>query len=267
MTDNMKQQIQSFLPGDHPWQSHICCFPALDSTNDRAKLMLREGAPHGTVLIADCQTGGRGRMGRSFHSPAGSGLYFSVILRPDSPPKQWMHLTCAAAVAACRAIENTCGLRPGIKWTNDLVFQKRKLGGILTELSSLPDCTVAIVGIGINISQQEADFPPELQNIAGSLSMFCPEIPSRARLAAQLIIQLQKMDETLQSGKAAILEAYRENCITLGSDVSVVQGTSVRRGHAVAIDEEGALVVRFPEGYTESVNSGEVSIRGMYGYV
>ena len=263
----MKQQILSFLPGEHPWQSHIHWFESLDSTNTRAKLMAREGAPHGTVLIAGHQTGGRGRMGRSFHSPAGSGLYLSVILRPSSPPEQWMHLTCAVAVAACKAIENTCGLLPGIKWTNDLVWERRKLGGILTELCTLPESTAAIIGIGINISQTPEDFPPELQTMAGSLAMFCEKTPSRAKLAADLIRHLQEMDEKLLTDKASILEAYRENCITLGTDVSIVQGDSIRHGHALTVDEQGALVVRFPDGHIEAVNSGEVSIRGMYGYV
>jgi len=229
--------------------------------------MAREGAPHGTVLIAGHQTGGRGRMGRSFHSPAGSGLYMSVILRPSAPAEQWMHLTCAVAVAACQAVENTCGRKPGIKWTNDLVFEKRKVGGILTELSILPDSTAAIVGIGINLSQKTEDFPPELQAIAGSLAMFCQETPSPAKLAANLILQLQKMDETLLAGKSVMLEAYRASCITLDTDVSVVQADSVRHGHALTVNEQGALVVRFPDGHTEAVNSGEVSIRGMYGYV
>ena len=206
-------------------------------------------------------------MGRSFHSPAGSGLYLSVILRPSYPPEAWMHLTCAVAVAACRAIHDTCGLLPGIKWTNDLVWDRRKLGGILTELSVLPETTVAIVGIGINISQAPEDFPPELQNTAASLAMFCQKPPSRAKLVANLIKHLHEMDEKLFADKAAILDAYRENCITLGTDVSVVQADSIRHGHALTVDEQGALVVRFSDGHTEAVNSGEVSIRGMYGYV
>ena len=263
----MKQQILNFLPGDHPWQNHIHWFDSLDSTNTQAKLMARNGAPHGTVLIAGHQTGGRGRMGRSFHSPAGSGLYLSVILRPASPPDAWMHLTCAAAVAACRAVESACGLLPGIKWTNDLVWNRRKLGGILTELSVLPENTAAIIGIGINLTQTPEDFPPELQTMAGSLAMFCRETPSPAKLAADLIRHLQQMDAKLFTDKASILDAYRNNCITLGTDVSIVQGDTVRHAHALTVDEQGALVVRFPDGHTEAVNSGEVSIRGMYGYV
>ena len=229
--------------------------------------MARNGAPHGTVLIAGTQTGGRGRMGRSFHSPEGKGLYLSVILRPNGSPEQWMHLTCAAAVAACRAIESVCGLLPCIKWTNDLVWNRRKLGGILTELSVLPENTAAIIGIGINLSHALEDFPPELQSMAGSLSMFCPTTPSRPQLAASLILCLQEMDCHLLKNKAAILETYRKSCITLGSEVSVMQGESLRYGRALSVDDQGALVVCFSDGHTETVNSGEVSVRGLYGYV
>ena len=263
----MKEQILSYLPPTHPWKNRIHWFDTLDSTNNQAKLMARDGAPHGTVLIADHQTNGRGRMGRDFHSPAGSGLYLSLILRPDAPPEQWMHLTCAVAVAACRAIENCCGLLPGIKWTNDLVWNRRKLGGILTELVTSPQSTAAIIGIGINLSQTTADFPPQLQSFAGSLSMFCQEPPCREKLAAKLIQQLQQMDRILLTEKASILDFYRKNCITLGADISIVQGNTVRHGHALTVDVQGALVVRFPDGHQESVNSGEISIRGMYGYV
>ena len=162
-------KILGFLPDSHPWASTIICVGTIASTNTHAKNLAADGAPHGTVLIANHQTGGRGRMGRSFHSPAGSGIYLSVILRPDHLPGELMHLTCAAAVAMCDAVERCCGLRPGIKWTNDLVVGKRKLGGILTELSIDPKTGLvdyAIVGIGINCCHGSYDFPRELEAIA-----------------------------------------------------------------------------------------------------
>ena len=263
----MKQQILNFLSPEHPWKDHIHWFDSLDSTNNRAKLLALQGAPHGTVLIAGHQTGGRGRMGRSFHSPAGSGLYLSVLLRPDAPPEQWMHLTCAVAVAACRGIRDACGLYPGIKWTNDLVWAQRKLGGILTELVTCSGSTAVIIGIGINLTQTPEDFPPELQTMAGSLGMFCRELPSREKLAACLLQRLWETEQTLFADKAAILDAYRANCITLDTDISIVCGDSIRHGHALTVDDRGALVVSFPDRHTEAVNSGEVSIRGMYGYI
>jgi len=121
----MIDSILASLFDDFPWKERILYFDTIDSTNTRAKHLGTQGAPHGTVLIADRQTGGRGRLGRSFHSPAESGIYLSVLLRPQCHASQLMHLTCATGVAMCNAVETACGLRPGIKWTNDLVFGKR----------------------------------------------------------------------------------------------------------------------------------------------
>ena len=115
----MKANIQNHLPGDYPWQNHIIWYDNIDSTNTKAKEMAANGAPHGTAILADHQTGGRGRMGRSFHSPAGKGIYLSLILRPNCPARELLHLTCAVAVAAADGIQAATGLRPGIKWTND----------------------------------------------------------------------------------------------------------------------------------------------------
>ncbi len=265
----MLKQIQSHLPGDHPWQNQIHWFDTIDSTNLRAKAMAREGAPHGTVLIADQQTGGMGRMGRSFHSPAGSGIYLSLILRPACAPTELMHLTCAAAVAMCDAVEASTGLRPGIKWTNDLVYSRRKLAGILTELGLDAQGMVsyAIVGIGINCCQRQEDFPEEIRAIAGSLAGITQGPVDRSQVAAAMVDALYRMDRTLLTEKEAMLRRYRENCVTLGKEVSMLRGDSVRHGKALDIDSEGALVVSFPDGHTEAVSSGEVSVRGMYGYL
>ena len=263
----MKNQILTYLPGDHPWQNQIYWYAVIDSTNTQAKQMAMEGAPQGTVLIADCQTGGRGRRGRSFQSPAQMGIYMSVILRPNCSPNQLMHLTCAVAVAMCDAIETAVGFRPGIKWTNDLVYNGRKLAGILTELVTTPKGTCAIIGIGINCCQQEADFVPEIRSFAGSLSMAAGKEIDRAAVAAAIITALHAMDETLMTGKSAIMERYRQDCITIGKDICLLRSDEVRYGHAEGIEEDGALLVRFPDGHLEAVNSGEVSVRGMYGYI
>ena len=131
----MKQKILSQITTECPWRDTLYWYDAIDSTNTQAKNMAKQGAPHGTVVIAGSQSAGRGRMGRSFTSPPDAGLYLSVVLRPNCPAEALMHLTCAAAVAGCDAVEAVCGIRPDIKWTNDLVFGSKKLGGILTELS------------------------------------------------------------------------------------------------------------------------------------
>ncbi len=266
----MIEKIKLHLEESCLWQDSLLWFDSIDSTNTAAKDLARQGAPHGTVLIADHQTGGRGRRGRSFHSPAGSGIYMSVILRPNCLPSQLMHLTCAAAVAMCDAVDAAAGIRPGIKWTNDLVFGNRKLAGILTELGLTPQGTVdhAIIGIGINCCQQESDFPEDIRGIAGSLSSVTGREIAREKVAAAMINALCRMDQQLLTGRQALVDRYRRDCITLGKEISVVRADgNIRHGTALDIDEEGALIVRFSDELTETVNSGEVSIRGMYGYV
>ena len=262
----MKNTILSHLPGDLPWQVHW--FETLDSTNTRAKAMAQQGAPQGTVLIAAHQSGGRGRMGRSFSSPAGMGLYLSVILRPGCPAQQLMHLTCAAGVAACNAVEAVCGIRPGIKWINDLILQDRKLGGILTEMSVDPkNGTVeyAVIGIGINCLQTTRDLPPEIQDMAISLRAagVDPDLPA---LAAALIESLYQMSLQLRQPEKC-MAVYRRDCVTLGRRVVFTVSDTPQQGTALDVDDAGALLVRLEDGAVRTVNSGEVSVRGMYGYV
>ena len=266
----MKEQILSLLSREYPWKDHFQWLEETDSTNDQLKKLARQGAPHGTVLIADRQTGGHGRMGRSFHSPGGVGIYFSILLRPSCAPGELMHLTCATAVAMCEAVEVATGLRPGIKWTNDLVAGKRKLGGILTELglSGTGSVDYAVIGIGINCRQSREDFPEEIRDIAASLAMVTGKDIDRARVAAAMMEALHRMDRQLLTEKAAILDRYRENCITIGQEVSLLRvGEPVRHGRALDMDQDGGLIVAFSDGHTETVSSGEVSVRGMYGYV
>ena len=265
----MLDSLLSFLPPDFPWRDRIQYFPTIGSTNDVLKALAKQDALHGTAILAGHQSGGHGRMGRSFHSPEGMGIYLSLLLRPDCAPLELMHLTCAAAVAMCDAVEQAAGLRPGIKWTNDLVCGNRKLGGILTELGLSVKGTVeyAIIGIGINCCQKEADFPEDIRSIAASVDMVTGTKNDPALLAAAMLEHLHRMDRRLLTEKDAILADYRSSCITLGREISVVRGDSVRHGTAVDVDNEGALVVCYADGTLEPVNSGEVSIRGMYGYV
>lgn len=260
---------RTLLPPGHPWGQSIIHLDTVESTNTYAKNLAEKGAPHGTVVIAHRQTGGRGRLGRSFSSPAGLGLYLSVILRPQCAPQALMHLTCAMGVAATEAVEAACGLRPGIKWTNDLVVGQKKLGGILTELRTDPhtqQISYAIVGIGINCLQTEADFPPDVGPIATSLLESGHPLPPQA-LGAAVIDGLYRMDERLLTEKEAILAAFAARCVTLGKDISICRGDQIRHARALAIDGDGGLIVQFPDGHRETVSAGEVSIRGMYGYL
>ena len=265
----MKDAILKHLPPDFPWADRILYIPVLASTNDTLKQLGCEGAPHGTALIAGSQTGGRGRMGRSFHSPEGAGIYMSILLRPGCAPAELMHLTCAAAVAMCDAVEKSVGFRPGIKWTNDLVWGKRKLGGILTELRLAPHGAVdfAIIGVGLNCCQKAGDFPEALQDTAASLSMASGQTAEPARVAAAMLDAFARMDNRLLSHKTALLDRYRTDCITLGQEISILRGEDVRHGTALGVDDDGGLVVAYSDGTTATVSSGEVSVRGMYGYI
>lgn len=266
----MKDRILSYLSAECPWRDTLHWFDTIDSTNTRAKAMAKTGAPAGTVLIAGQQTGGRGRLGRSFSSPAGMGVYLSCILRPQCPPEQLMHLTCAAADAMVEAVKNASGLTPGIKWTNDLVVGKQKLGGILTELSVSQKSGLveyAVVGIGINCLQNTKDFPAELQQMATSLRLTAPEPPEPARLAAAMTESLCRMASVLLTGKKQLMDTYRSHCMTLGREIQVIRGDETRYGTAVDLDDDGGLVVKFSDGTLGTVSSGEVSVRGMYGYL
>lgn len=270
MWTDMRSQMLAFLPQDFPWREEIRYFDTIDSTNTYLKRQAALGAPHGTAAVADCQTLGRGRMGRRFQSPKGSGIYLSVLLRPRCAPQALMHLTCASGVAMCEAVESALGVRPGIKWTNDLVMGNRKIAGILTEMAVTAEgvADYAIVGVGINCRQREEDFPPEIRKTAGSLEMVLGRPVSRPVLAARMLEALYRMDEALLPGKEAMLARYRRDCITLGKEISLVRGAEVRHGTALDIGPDGDLIVRFSDtGETAPVSSGEVSVRGLYGYV
>ena len=261
------KKIQSHLR-DSRWQVQV--FEEVTSTNTLLKELGRQGAPAGTVLVADRQTGGRGRLGRTFLSPGGVGVYFSALIRPDCAPTELMHLTCAVAVAMCDAVENAFGFRPGIKWTNDLVVGTKKLGGILTELGLDPKTgrvSYAVLGIGINCGQESGDFDPAIRDIATSARMVLGRETDRERLIAEMVRALEAMDRTLLRSPAAMLERYRRDCITLGQSVSIVRGDEVRHALALDIDSEGGLIVRYDSGETGTVTSGEVSVRGLYGYI
>lgn len=218
------------------------------STNTALKEMAA-GAPVGTVLIADRQTGGRGRLGRSFHSPEG-GLYLSVLIPPADA------ITCCAAVAAARAIESLCDAEMDVKWVNDLYLKGRKVAGILAEGVLAPDgaLTAVVLGIGINVG--EMTFPDELRSIATSLGNEGYSI-TREDLAAAF---LNGLTETL-CADTSVMNEYRRRNLVLGRSVTVVRGSETYPATAVAVTDKGHLIVRTPDGQTHELSSGEVSVR------
>lgn len=263
----MKQEILKYLGAGHIWAGSLRYYQTIDSTNTEAKRLADAGAPQGTVLVADHQTMGRGRMGNSFHSPANNGIYLSCILRPDSHAAELAHLTCCVAVAVCNAIEDATGFRPQVKWINDLIAGSKKLGGILTELSldGQGHVRYAVVGIGINCNQTE-DFPPALQPIATSLNQATNMPVNREALIAKIIDHLYKISQTLFTEKTSLMEQYRKDCITIGQEIQVIKSDERRCGTAIDLTDDGSLLVRYKDGTTTAVNSGEVHVRGLYGY-
>lgn len=241
--------------------SNVVVLKEVDSTNNYAKKLAQEGAPHGTAVTAETQTGGKGRLGRSFCSPAGSGIYLSVILRLNKEIEPSMLITSAAAVAVMRAIKKVCGVDTKIKWINDLYLNDRKLCGILTEASldfETKRLEYVIVGIGINITDKA--FPPDIKKIASSLSEAVGENEiSRNVLIAEVINQLQRVISELDGGE--FLEDYRKNSFVLGSEVNVILPNESYKATAFEITKEAHLLVRKASGEIAELNSGEISIR------
>ncbi len=247
----------------------LLCLDTVDSTNSEAKRRAMEGAPEGLVVIAREQTGGRGRRGNVFLSPPG-GLYLSVLLRPQAELRELMWLTAWAGVAVCNGIQRCCGVRPGIKWTNDLIVEGRKVCGILTELGMEGESAepqYVVVGVGVNVRQTEADFGPQVAPVAISLGQILGSAPRLADLAACILTALDDLRAAFPLQKERYLAQYRSDCVTLGREVRLVGPQGERSAVAEAIDEDFQLVVRLPGGGHETVHAGEVSVRGMLGYV
>lgn len=241
-------------------------YDTIDSTNTALKRMAPEGAPEGTCLLAKEQTAGRGRLGRSFYSPSGSGLYLSMLLRPQLLPISATHLTCAAAVAVCETIEDLTDRRPVIKWVNDIYVDGKKVCGILTEgaLNSADGTlSYAIVGIGINLLAPEGGFPEEIARTAGALDVD-PGI--RSALSAGIIDRLLDLYEGMP--EASFLEAYRQRSFLLGQPILVypLAGGDIKGepypATVLSILPDFSLLVRLEDGTTRAISSGEVSVRG-----
>ena len=249
--------------------AELVCLDTVDSTNNEVKRRAAGEVPAGLAVVAARQTGGRGRRGRSFVSPPG-GLYLSALLQPDCPLEQVSALTAWSAVAVCDAIQALCGVRPGIKWPNDVILEGRKVCGILTELD-LEGETAAlryvVVGIGVNLTQGAEDFGPEVAPVAISLAQALGRAPRRAEMASALLDALDRLDRDFPGQWEAWLERYRRDCLTIGSQVQVIRGKETRPGRAVAVDDQFALVVEWEDGSREAVSSGEVSVRGLLGYL
>jgi BirA family biotin operon repressor/biotin-[acetyl-CoA-carboxylase] ligase len=240
----------------------IRVFEETTSTNDVIEKLARDGVKEGAVVFAEAQTGGRGRLGRKWMSPPRRGLWFSVLLRPQLRPQEVTQLTVASATALRRAIKTVTGRLPEIKWPNDLLFDGKKVVGILTEMSAEVDCVRhVILGIGVNVNQDAADFPAELRRLATSLKLVTGRKISRAELAAEILRELDADYARIGAGQfAQLADEWETGCATLGREVSVQMGTRKIRGCAEALDDEGALLLRTEHGHLERITGGDVTL-------
>ena len=248
----------------------IVCLEQVDSTNTYLKRRGAEGGAHGLAALAEEQTGGRGRRGRRFESPKGAGLYLSVLLRPDCAPAEAVTLTAWVGVAVCDAVEQAAGVRPRIKWTNDIILNGKKLCGILTEMSVEGETGAVdyvVAGMGTNVGETAEYFAQAgLADIATSLDIEGHAV-DRNVLAACLLNALDRMAKEFPQEKGKWLKQYRADCLTPGHEVKLVGPEGERRAEALAIDDDFGLVVALPDGTTETITAGEVSVRGIAGYV
>jgi BirA family biotin operon repressor/biotin-[acetyl-CoA-carboxylase] ligase len=248
------------LLGTHDLGQVLHCYQEIGSTSDRAKELAEEGAAHGEVVIAERQTAGRGRRGRTWASPPGKNLHLSVVLRPGLPPRRAPEITLVASVALCQAIREA-GVEAGIKWPNDILARGRKLAGILTELAGEPEAVHWVVlGLGVNLNSRAEDFPEELRDQATSLCIERGQPVPRALFATALLARLEEwLDRHAEEGFAPVREAWRERSATLGREVRVESGGQELTGVAEDIDETGALLVRVGR-RRERVVAGDVQL-------
>lgn len=235
-----------------------------DSTNNRIRELAFEGAEEGTLAVAEVQTAGRGRRGKPWQSPVGTGVWLSVLLRPNIAPAQASVLTLLGGLAVCEVLQNMTELQPQIKWPNDIYIGNKKVVGILTEMDcELTEVHFVVMGIGINVNTKE--FPEDLQDIATSLYLESGQTYSRKKVVQNIMEVLERYyDAFLEAGSLApFVEQYRKNCMTLGKEV-VVYGKQPFVATALDITEDGELLVkRADNGKEEVVYAGEVSIRGV----
>ncbi len=238
----------------------IRVFAETTSTNDIVEKMARDGVVEGIVVFAESQTKGRGRLGRTWVSPPRKGLWFSILLRPKIAPQAATQLTVVSAVAVARAIEKSTGLLPGIKWPNDIVFGQRKAAGILLELGAeLDHIRHVVLGIGIDVNLTPADLPPDVRPVSTSLREQKGEWIDRANLATTLIYELDAAYARFRAGDFHELgDEWMRRCVTLGRRVTLHVGDRKISGHAEALDDEGALLLRTEHGRLERIVGGDV---------
>ena len=240
----------------------ITCFSEAGSTNSEAFRLAESGAPEGTVVLADRQTAGKGRMGRRWESPPAVNLYCSIVLRPGLPPYEAPQLTFLSAVAVARTIKVITGLQPAIKWPNDLLINGCKVAGLLNEMQAETDRVgFVILGIGVNLNMRFEQFPDDLRSPATSLLLASGRPVSRLQFVARLLHELeQEYQRFLQQGFEPVRREWEQFCNAYGRTVRVETGNQMIIGDFIGIDHDGALLVRLAENRTERILSGDVTV-------
>lgn len=264
-----ESQLKTTWLGRAPgWRNEL--WETIGSTNTRAAELAAEGAPEGVMILARHQSAGRGRLGRTWVSPIDAGLCMSLILRPKTPQTQIPLLTIATGIAVADAIRDVCGLDVGLKWVNDIIYDRRKVGGILAEMPALTNATAAakqlpqavIVGIGINVNLKPDEIPEELIHKLDSLARIKGEDVNANSIAAAIANQFEKTSALLDPSTAQQLtDRWRALSITIGQTIETVNSDSKIEGKAVDITDSGALIVELADGSRKTLHAGEISIR------
>lgn len=262
-----KEEIESQMQTEC-FGKHVVYYEETDSTNTRVKQLAEHGERHGTLVVADRQSAGKGRRGRGWDSPKGENIYMSLLLRPEMEPSKAPMLTLVMAYSAALAIREQEGLEAGIKWPNDLVIGTKKICGILTEMSAEIDfINYVVIGVGINVNAR--NFPEELSEKATSLFNEKGKEIRRAVLIAKIMeLFEQNYERFLREQNLIFLqEEYNRLLVSRGKEVTVLEPGNEYHAHAMGINGTGELLVRKEDGEEEAVFAGEVSVRGIYGYV
>lgn len=253
--------IKKYLETEH-YGNVIHYFETCPTTQKIAHKEAQNGAPNGTLIIAEEQTAGKGRLSRPWTSAAGLGIWMSLIIRPELTPQQAPQTTLVAAVAIVKAIEDVVGIRPSIKWPNDILIEGKKVTGILTELQADPDRVKAIIlGIGLNANLQASDFPEELRDIATSLKIVTGKEVNRAKIAAKILEYLELyIEQYVNEGFTPIKKLWEMYAVTKGKRVKAVMLHETVEGIALGISEEGLLEVQLDDGSVQGIYSADIQI-------
>lgn len=262
-----KEELSSMIDTEWAGQT-IYYFDQIDSTNIRAKQLGEEGVPHGTLIVAGQQNAGRGRRGRTWESPPGVSIYMSIVLRPEMAPVKAPMLTLVMALSAADSLKECTGLDVQIKWPNDIVLNGKKLAGILTEMSTEMDyINHVVIGVGINVNTGQ--LPEELEEKATSLRLETGRIIRRSEMIASIMKEFERNYQLFieTQGLRQMQEKYNSLLINREKEVRILGVKEEYAAYALGINEKGELLVRRDNGEIEAILAGEVSVRGVYGYV